>query len=77
MGMKATKWVRGLIDNVYFNEEKGATVIKWANGEVTKVKAQNGEPFDHEKGLALCFLKMTCGNTGAYNEILREFVPQD
>ena len=38
-----------LIKRVIFNEPY--TIVLWANGEKTIVKAQDGEPYDKEKGL--------------------------
>ena len=58
-----------MIKNVYFNEAKGTTVVKWLNGTTTKVKCQYGEPYDKEKGFAMCLLKYMCGNTGKYFDL--------
>ena len=57
------------IDKVYFG--KGTTVIKWKDGTTTKVKCQDGEEFDKEKGVAMCIIKHMFGNIGYYNEIFR------
>lgn len=65
------------IDNIFLNEEKGATVIKWEDGTITKVQTQNGETFDFEKGIALCFMKKLMGNSGRYNEIFHKYAPVD
>lgn len=57
---------RGLsIVNVIFNEP--ATIVFWSDKSKTVVKAQNGEPFDPEKGLAMAILKRMQGNKGNYN----------
>ncbi len=58
------------IKRVIFNPP--ATIVFWTDGMKTVVKAQNGEPFDREKGLAMAILKGASGNTGRYfNEIRR------
>lgn len=46
-----------------------ATVVLWADGTKTVVKAHN-EPFDKEKGLAMAILKKTLGNK--FHRFLRE-----
>ena len=57
------------IDKVYFG--KGTTVIKWKDGTSTKVKCQDGEEFDKEKGVAMCIIKHMFGDIGYYNEIFK------
>ena len=57
------------IDKVYFG--KGATIIKWKDGTRTKVKCQDDEAFDKEKGVAMCIIKHLFGNIGYYNEIFK------
>lgn len=59
------------IEKVIFNNP--ATIVYWHDGTKTVVKAQDGEPFDKEKGLAMAFVKKVCGNKGNYNEIFKEF----
>ena len=59
------------IKKVIFNDP--ATIVYWHDGTKTVVKAQDGEPFDKEKGLAMAFMKKVCGNKGNYNEIFKEF----
>ena len=58
------------IKRVIFNEPY--TIIIWANGEKTIVKAQDGEPYDKEKGLAMCFAKYALGNTCRYFDFFKE-----
>ena len=59
-----------VIKRVIFNEPY--TIIIWANGEKTIVKAQDGEPYDKEKGLAMCFAKYALGNTCRYFDFFKE-----
>ena len=58
------------IKRVIFNEPY--TIVIWANGEKTIVKAQDGEPYDKEKGLAMCFAKYVLGNTCRYFDFFKE-----
>ena len=58
------------IKRVIFNEPY--TIVIWANGEKTIVKAQDGEPYDKEKGLAMCFAKYFLGNTCRYFDFFKE-----
>lgn len=59
-----------LIKRVIFNEPY--TIVIWTNGEKTIVKAQDGEPYDKEKGLAMCFAKYFLGNTCRYFDFFKE-----
>ena len=60
------------IEKVIFNDP--ATIVIWEDGSKTVVKAQNGEPFDKEKGLAMALLKFICGNNGSYNKVFKEWI---
>lgn len=51
-----------------------ATIIIWNDGTKTVVKCQNGDNFDPEKGVALCFMKKALGNTGNFNNILKKSI---
>lgn len=63
------------IIKVIFSEP--ATIVLWSDGSKTVVKAQNGEPFDKEKGLAMAFVKKFTGNTGRYNELFKTWCADD
>ena len=60
------------IEEVIFNDP--ATIVIWKDGSKTVVKAQNGEPFDKAKGLAMALLKFICGNDGSYNKVFKEWI---
>lgn len=62
------------IKRVIFNDP--ATVVYWKDGTKTVVKCQDGEAFDPEKGLALCFMKKACGNKGNFNDEFRKHLPK-
>lgn len=59
--------IEHLIEKVIFNDP--ATIIIWKGGRKTVVKAQNGEPFDPEKGMAMAIAKYVMGNKGAFNNV--------
>lgn len=65
----------GFIDQVWFNPAKGTTVVRWIDGSKTMVRCQEGETFDKEKGLALCYMKRTLDNKSSFNEILKKWCP--
>ena len=64
----------GGIENIYLNEDKGVVVIKWIDGTKTKVKCQDNESFDAEKGIAHCFMKKAFHNRGCYNDVFKKYV---
>lgn len=63
------------IMDVIFNPP--ATIVYWRDSTRTVVKAQDGEPFDPEKGLAMAFFKKMFGNTGSYNNIIKKRVENE
>ena len=64
-----SEWVD--IEKVIYSDKH--TIVLWSDGDKTVVKAQNDEPFDEEKGLAMAIIKKLCGNTGRYNELFKEY----
>lgn len=63
-----------LVQAVYFNYEKGATTVVWFDGMRTTVSCQNGEDFDEEKAIALCFMKRIFDNKGCFNNYMRKYI---
>lgn len=63
------------IEDVIYNPP--ATIVFWRDGSKTVVKAQDGELFDKEKGLAMAYVKKCCGNLGNYNDIFRKWCKED
>jgi len=47
------------------------TIILWEDGSKTMARVTEGEEFDPEKGVAICFMKRALGHTET-NKILRE-----
>ena len=63
------------IVKVIFNEP--ATIIIWDDGTKTIVKAQKGEVFDKEKGLAMAVVKKAFGNNGNYYNEFKKWIPEE
>ena len=51
-----------------------ATIVIWSDGQKSVVKAQDGEPFDPEKGLALAIAKRALGNNYHYYDTIKKWV---
>lgn len=62
------------IKKVIFNNP--ATIVIWNDKSKTVVKSEN-EPFDPEKGLAMCIAKKALGNKGNYYDIFRKWLPNE
>lgn len=60
------------VKKVIFNAP--ATIVIWGDGSKTVVKCQNGEKFDKEKGLALCYMKKMLGNKSNFNNVFKEWI---
>ena len=63
------------IKNVIFNAP--ATIVFWADGTKTVVKAQDDDMFDPEKGLAMAISKKALGNKGNYCNELKKWLPKE
>lgn len=63
------------IANVIFNDP--ATIVFWVDGTKTVVKAQDGEKFDPEKGLAMAISKKALGNEGNYYNQFEKWLPKE
>lgn len=72
--MEAVFAPKFVIDNVIFNPP--ATIVFWPNGTKTVVKAQDGDIFDPEKGLAMAISKKALGNKGNYCNELKKWLPK-
>ena len=63
------------IKKVIFNDP--ATIVFWWDDSKTVVKAQDGEKYDKEKGLALCYMKKILGNKGNYNNERKKWLKEE
>lgn len=65
------------IQKVVFNEEKRITVVLWKSGGKTVLKCAEGDEFDHEKAIALAFMKHYFDDRSYYNDYLCEMVQKN
>ena len=59
---------------IYVNEEKETICVVWHDGTKTIMKPQDGDDFDIEKGIALCFMKKAFDNRGCYYNAFRDII---
>ena len=62
------------IKKVHFNDP--ATIVLWADGTKTVVKCGEEDIYDPQTGLLMCIAKKAFGNTGKFNDVLREWIPE-
>ena len=63
------------IKKVHFNDP--ATVVLWSDGTKTVVKCQPGDVYSKETGLALCIAKKFLGNKGNFNDVFKQWIPEE
>lgn len=63
---------RKMIKHVIFNDP--ATIVIWQDGTKTVTKCHPDDSYDKEKGLMACIIKYLTGNTGRWNEILKDWI---
>ena len=77
--VKKEKTLSMTIEKVIFSPP--ATIIIWDDNTKTVVKAQEDEPYDPEKGMAMCIAKHIYGDSGSYynvfSEWLKTYVPEE
>ena len=64
----------GNVKKIIFSDP--ATIILWNDGSKTVVKTHN-EPFDPEKGVAMCFMKKACDNKASFNNVFKKWITAD
>lgn len=69
--MKNRKYIPEIKD-VIFNPP--ATIVLWRDRTKTVVKAQEGESFDPEKGLAMAICKKLYDNKGSFNNVFHKYI---
>ena len=70
--VKKEKTLSMTIKKVIFSPP--ATIIIWDDNTKTIVKAQEDEPYDPEKGMAMCIAKHIYGNCGSYYNVFSEWL---
>ena len=77
--VKKEKTLSMTIKKVIFSPP--ATIIIWDDNTKTIVKAQEDEPYDPEKGMAMCIAKHIYGDCGSYynvfSEWLKNYAPEE
>ena len=72
----AENWVKKYqIQSILANHKKNAFTVVWEDGESTVIHLQEGDEWDDEKALAMCFVKKLFGNKGSFNYIFTETLP--
>ena len=74
-GMTSMTTNNVFLKNVIYNDP--ATIAFWSDGTKTVVKAQPGDIFDPEKGLAMVIVKKVCGNKGNYYNSFKKWLPKE
>ena len=74
-GMTSMSTDTVFLKKVIYNDP--ATIAFWSDGTKTVVKAQPGDIFDPEKGLAMVIAKKACGNTGNYYNGFKKWLPKE
>lgn len=72
------KYTKDDIKLVNFNPKKRVTTVKWSDGTITQVRAQEqlGDTYNPEMGMAMCICKKVFGNKGNFNEIFKRWLPE-
>ena len=66
--VKCEGWFDNLPKKIIFSGP--CTIILWEDGTKTMARTSEGEEFDPEKGVAICFMKKIIGHTET-NKLLR------
>lgn len=65
-----------LIKKVIFSDM--ATIVIWVDGTKTIVRKQDGDVYDPEKAIAMCFMKKICqNNKWSMNDIFETWINED
>ena len=74
-GVESINSMSVFLIRVIYNDP--ATITFWSDGTKTIVKAQPGDIFDPEKGLAMAVVKKACGNKGNYYNGFKKWLPKE
>ena len=54
-----------------------ATIVLWEDGTKTVIKKTDGDPFDAEKAIALCYMKKFFGNGSEFKKQIKKWLPEE
>lgn len=63
------------IQSILANKEKGVFTVVWMDGTHTMIHIQDGDAWDDEKALAMCFVKELYDNKSKFNDIFTKIMP--
>lgn len=63
--------IENLIHHIYANAEKGVIVVKWIDGEITKVTLQEGDSWDLEAGVNAAIVKYLTDSHSSYKKFIQ------
>lgn len=63
------------IQSILANKNKGVFTVVWKDNTHTSIHLQEGDTWDDEKALAMCFVKKMKGNKGNFNDIFTIEMP--
>lgn len=63
------------VEKVIYNYP--ATIVLWKDGTKTVVKCSDKDYYDKLTGFLMCLAKKAYGNTGRFNDVIREHVPEN
>lgn len=63
------------VKKVIFNNP--ATIVFWDDDTKTVVKCQNGDTFNPETGIAMCFMKKALGNKSNFNNTFKKYIKKN
>lgn len=64
------------IQTILANKKKGVFTVVWMDGTNTMIHIQDGDTWDDEKALAMCFIKKLYENKGKFNDIFTKVMPE-
>lgn len=64
-------WVKKVIIN------QPATIVIWKDGTKTVCKCSEGDTFDPQVGIAMCFMKKMFGNPSQVRKFMKQWIKED
>ena len=64
------------IQAILANKKKGVFTVVWMDGTNTMIHIQDGDTWDDEKALAMCFVKKLYENKGKFNDIFTKVMSE-